>query len=236
MNHPSPQVTIRICLAVGALVLWSGAHGVRAQDKSGSAAKSSFKIGLLPFVDNTGSGGADTGVALGRAVQAELAHSTDLEGRVLTLDEGVKPEDLDGDKAVEIGRGKHVDVVVLGTILEASSDESDGSASGPTIFGQTVGASKHSVKSTVTLQGDLYGVSTGKKIDSIRATGKASMTKVGETVSSSLGNMSTDGSFQNSPIGKALNQAVADLVKKIAADQSKFPRDKSGTGGGLSSK
>jgi hypothetical protein len=42
-------------------------------------------------VDNTGSGGQDVGSAVGRAVQTELVHSTELVGRALKLEGGVAP-------------------------------------------------------------------------------------------------------------------------------------------------
>ena len=195
------------------------------EKKSLAGFKYQYKVGVLPFVDNTGSGGQETGVALGRAVQAEIAHSTDLVGRVLKLDDGTNSEDLDGQKAVEIARARKVDVVLVGTVLEASSEESDKHVSGPAIFGQHVGGSSRSLKAVVTLQGDLYSVTTGKQLESIRVTGRASETKVGASVSTSLGDLSSGGtSFQSSPIGKALNKAVADLVKKIAADQPSMVR------------
>jgi hypothetical protein len=220
----------RIAEATGLLVLTLFVLGeilpLGAQEKSSLASlKYQYKVGVLPFVDNTGSGGQETGVAIGRAVQAELAHSTDLVGRVLKLDEGTNPEDIDGQKAVEIARTRKVDVVLVGTVLEANSEESDKSVSGPSIFGQHVSGSTRSVKAVVTLQGDLYNVATGKVIESMRVTGRASDTKVGASVSTSVGDLSSGGaSFQSSPIGKALNKAVADLVKKIAADQPRMLR------------
>jgi hypothetical protein len=184
-----------------------------------------FKVGVLPFVDNTGSGGRDLGVALSRAVQAEIVHSTQLVGRVLELDQGTKAEDLDSQKAVQIGRAHNVDVVLVGTVLEASWEESQKNASGPSIFGQQLGGSARSVKAVVTLQGDLFNVMNGKKIDSLRITGRASDTKVGANVSSSLGDLSTGAnSFDKSPIGKALHNAVADLVKRVAANQPSMIR------------
>jgi hypothetical protein len=62
-------------------------------------------------------------------------------------------------------------------------------------------------------------------MDSLRVTGHASDTHVGADVSTSLGDLSTGGvAFDNSPIGKALHAAVADLVKKVAADESRMTR------------
>jgi hypothetical protein len=195
------------------------------QSSPPSTSKYQHKVGVLPFVDNTGSGGQETGAAIGRAVQAEMAYSTELVGRVLKQEEGVGAEDLDAEKAVEIGRLRKVDVLLMGTVLEANSEESERGAQTPSIFGQSVGARARSVKAVVTLQCDLFNVVNGQKFDSIRVTGRASDTKVGADVSTDLGSISTaGGSFQSSPIGKALHNAVAELVKKIAADQPKMLR------------
>lgn len=210
------------------LVCWPSSA---QQTKSLSDFKYQYKVGVLPFVDNTGSGGQDVGSAVGRAVQTELVHSTELVGRALKLEGGVNAEDVDGAKAAEIGRARKVDVVLVGTILEATSEQSDHTASGPSIFGQSLGGRAHSAKAVATLQGDLYNVTSGRLIQSMRATGRASDTKVGANVSTTLGSISTAGSsFQNSPIGKALQKAVAELVNQIAANQSKMVRYKSTEG------
>src|SRR5579871_6768419 len=84
-----------------------------------------FRIGVLPFADNTGSNAGDVAGAVSRALQAEIVHSTQLMGRVLDLDANTNPNSLDSDKAVAIGRAQNVDVVVLGTILEATSSSSN---------------------------------------------------------------------------------------------------------------
>ena len=187
--------------------------------------KYQFKVGVLPFVDNTGTGSSETGAEIGRAVQAELAHSTDLEGRVLKLDEGVTAEDVDEEKAVAMGRTHKVDAVLVGTVVEATTDSSDHNVSGPSIFGQSVGGNKHSQHSVITLQGDLYSASTGKKIESIRVTGKNSSNKIGANASTTLGSVGSGGSdFENSTLGKAFHDAVDQLVKNIAGDESKMTR------------
>jgi hypothetical protein len=209
---------------MAAFALGTGANAAQSPAPL-SSLKYPYKVGVLPFVDNTGSGGDALPAAMSRAVQAEIAHATDLQGRVLKLGLGVDPATLDANQAVEIGRAQHVDVILLGTVLEASSDESDHSLSGPTIGGFHLGGRTHSVKAEVMLQGDLYDATSGKPIDSIRLTGHASDTHVGANVSTSLGDLSTGGAaFEQSPIGKALHAAVTDLVKRIAADEPRMTR------------
>jgi outer membrane protein OmpA-like peptidoglycan-associated protein len=191
--------------------------------RTGAQGNASFKVGVLPFVDNSGSGGSDLASALSRAVQAEIAHSTQLQGRAIPLDNGVNATSLDSTKAVQIGQAQNVDVVMMGTVLTASSQRSSKSMSGPTIGGFHVGGNAQETKAVVTLQADLYDVTTGKQIESIRVTGNASQKGVGGDVSTSLGDLSSGGnSFDNSPIGQAFHRAVADLVKRIANDQSQM--------------
>jgi outer membrane protein OmpA-like peptidoglycan-associated protein len=190
---------------------------------SASAQGSQFKVGVLPFADNTGSNSGDVAGDVSRAVQAEIAHSTQLMGVVLTLDSGLNPNNLDPAKAVAIGQARGVDVVVIGTIIEADSQQSSSSANLPSFGGISLGGNKQSVKATVILQADLYSTSTGQKIDSLRQTGNASQSKIGSDVSTGLGNISTGGSgFDNSAMGKAFHSAVSGLVKQINGEQGQM--------------
>jgi len=217
-----------ICaVAIFALGLTVAAHGAPAGQASGYQ----FKVGVLPFVDNTGAGG-DVGPALSRAVQAEFAHSTNMEGRVVSPDASTNLTDVDAEKAVALGRAQNVDVIIIGTVLEANSERASKGGSGPSFGGFSLGGSASTVKATVTLQADVYDTTTGKKIDSIRVTGNDQETKVGSDVSTSIGGISTGGdSFNNAPIGKALHKAVADLTKKVASEQSQMTRFAGGAAG-----
>jgi hypothetical protein len=195
-----------------------------ATQNAPTAAGGPLTIGMLPFLDNTGSGGQDLSLALSRAVQAEIAQSTHLQGRVLQLDSGTNIAAIDANAAVAIGQTQNVRVILVGTVLAATSEQSSKSASVPSIGGFHIGGNANSVKATVTLQADIYNVSTGAKIDTVRGTGTNSQTKVGTNISSSLGDLSTGGNgFDNSPIGKAFHSAVTDLVKKVAAEEPRMP-------------
>jgi OmpA-OmpF porin, OOP family len=195
---------------------------VFAVSLSPAVAAAQFTVGVLPFADNTGSG-EDISGSVARAVQAEIVHSTKLNGRVLTLSSDASPNNLDGQQAVSIGRAQGVDVVVIGTVLEATSSQSSSSGSLPSFGGISLGGSKESIKAEVTLQADLYSTATGEKIDSIRELGNSSQTKIGTDVSTDLGSIDSGGaSFDNSAIGKAFHQAVTNVVKKINSDQSQM--------------
>jgi hypothetical protein len=89
----------------------------------------------------------------------------------------------------------------------------------PSIGGQSASVNVHHVKSTVTLQGDLYDVASGKMIFSDRVTGTDANSKVGTTAYTQFGSWGNDsyGAFLDSPLGKALQKALADMTKKVAA-------------------
>jgi hypothetical protein len=207
------QLAVAVCVVAASM---AGARAAQADDRP------QIKVGVLPFVDATGTGAAESGAVLGRLVQAEITHSTELQGRVLN-DPGVNPEDIDVEKAAEIGQGRNVDVVVIGTVLEASSSHSSKGANTGRIFGQSMGASVYRAKATVVLQGDLVEVSTGKRIASLRVKGDNSDTKVGATAYTDLGSLSSDNNgWLESPIGKATQEAIAELVKKLNVEAAKI--------------
>ncbi|HWR37377.1 MAG TPA: CsgG/HfaB family protein [Clostridia bacterium] len=211
-------------LAVFAIVVLAAGMVAAQENQSLSNLKYQYKVGVLPFVDATGTGSEETGTAIGRAVQAELVHSTKLMGRVLKLQEGMTADDLDPQKAVEIARAKNLDVVLIGTVLEAEQEQSEKGLDGVTLFGQSVGGRAQQSRAKVTIQVDLFNVETGKKIDSFRTTGNASDTKVGADAQTTLGSLSSSGSEANSPLGKALQKAVIEVVKKVAAAEPKMVR------------
>jgi hypothetical protein len=75
------------------------------------------------------------------------------------------------------------------------------------------------------LQGDLFNMTTGKKIESIRVTGKNSSNKIGADASTTLGSIGSGNSgFEDSTLGKALHDAVGQLVKKVSDDEGKMVR------------
>jgi TolB-like protein len=210
------MMTRRQLLITIVAVAGLGAASVAAQDD-----KPQVKVGVLPFVDATGTGGVDAGPVLSRLVQAEIIHSTQLFGRVLTLDSG-RPEDVDVEKAAQLGKDAHVDIVLLGTVLEATSEESTKSGWTPSFGGQSVGGNVRRAKGKVTLQGDLVDTATGKRLASLRVKGEEADTHVGATVYSGLGSIGTDGNaWLQSPIGKATSKAVAELVKRMNVEAGK---------------
>ena len=188
-----------------------------------SVAAQEIKVGVLPYADATATGQANLGDSLSRLTQAEIVHSTQLEGRALQITDGTTPQQLDSSKIIALGKEQNVDLVVMGTVLDAHADESAQSGSPHSIFGQSFSSGLHSYKATVTLQADLYDVAAGKKLDSVRITESQTDRKVSVSAATSLGNLDTGSpTFQNSTLGKALLKAIGALVKRIDVDKAKL--------------
>jgi hypothetical protein len=184
--------------------------------------KYQYKVGILPFVDTTGNL-EDKTTVIARLLQSELTHNSDLEVRFIKPSDDAG-SDIDSDAAVKLARDHKNDIVVLATILSAQVEESDHSAQGPSIFGQTLGGSSHSAKASVELQADLYSSVTGKKLDSIRVTGEEKVNKINGNADTSLGTLGGDGQAPDSPLGKAMQKAVHGVATRIAADEPKMLR------------
>lgn len=201
---------------------------------SSSASAKPYEIGVLPFVDKTDSGAENLPTALALKVAAQINKSHGMKARVLSLGNGVTPEDLDAKQAIEIGRAQGVDAVLLGTVLKASAKQSSQKSGNFSIGGFDVGGSVNSVKADVTLRGSLYDVTSGEKIDDFQAAGHVSKTGIDTDVGTGLGDFSTSNSFESSPIGKALIAATGNLAKHVAQNKPKMTHYAVATGGGAS--
>ena len=187
-----------------------------------AALKYQYKVGVLPFVDTTGTL-EDKGTVIARLLQSELTHTSDLEVRFIKPSDD-SGSDIDSETAVKLARDHKNDVVVLATILTANVEESSHNAQGPSLFGQSLGGASHSAKATVELQADLYSSVTGKKLDSIRVTGEEHNSKISGNVDTSMGNLGNSDEAPNSPLGKALQKAIHDLAARIVAAEPKMLR------------
>ena len=179
----------------------------------------SIKLGIVPFADATASGNRTAGADVARTMLAEVVHSTNLQPRMLIAEGVAKGDALDGDTALSLGRAQHVDLVFIGTVLEANSQESNKGGWIPSIKGQSANVNVRRVKATVTLQGELYDVATGRRIFSVRVSGNDSNTAVGGTTYTTFGSWGSDSyrNFLDSPLGKALQKALVEMTKKVAA-------------------
>jgi hypothetical protein len=206
MKHAARLVSLAVVLA-------TSAGTVLGQSKAASR----LTIGVLPFADATASASASASQGLSRAVQAEFLHSSKLAARVLPTDD-IGADDLDVEKAIELGRKYKVDLVLIPTVLDSSSEQSTQGGFSPGFLGQSIGAQLHNVQASVTLQGDLVYLGTGALVASIRVSGRQSDRSIATTAYTSLGNYSTDDStWQTSTLGKAVQKAIVEMVRQVSA-------------------
>ena len=84
------------------------------------------KIGILPFDDAAGVG-PELGRQVAMFIRSELLKSKKLMPKFITYapeegEEGETPGLLDVEKAIALGRDNEVDLVLIGTILEAEAE------------------------------------------------------------------------------------------------------------------
>ena len=218
MNHHHAARDRRLAFLL-AVIFFGVSHAAAAQ----TAAAGPLKIGIIPFTDATASGNRAIGADLARTLQAELVHSTTMVPRV--LESGGSAGEIDAEKALALGRAQHLDLVFVGTVLEARTEQSNKRGWLPSIKGQSASLDVHHMKATVVLQGELYDLSNGERLFSTRITGNNTSNSVGGTAYTSFGSFGNDSyaAFLDSPLGKALQAAVADITRKIAAARPPRP-------------
>jgi hypothetical protein len=217
----SHRTAARICGHVVACLLFGfvSLAGSGPQPPQSAADSVSIRLGILPFADATASGNRTAGADVARTLMAEVVHATDMQPRMLVLEGAVRADILDADTAISLGRAQHVNRVFMGTVLEAKSEESNKGGWIPSIKGQSANVNLRRVKATVTLQGELYDVASGRRLFSERVSGNDSNTAVGGTTYTTFGSWGSDSyrNFLESPLGKALQMALVNMTKKIAA-------------------
>lgn len=207
-------LTWRCALIALGMAAAAAAQSAPAGGQSGTG----LKLGILPFADATASASKAAGADVARTMVSEVVHSTSLQPRVLA--DGVTGgAGMDAETALALGRSQHLDLIFMGTVFEARSEESRRSGRIPSIKGQSGSLSVNQIKATVTLQGELYDVASGRRLFSVRVTGTDAHRSVGGTAYTTFGAWGNDtyAGFLDSPMGKALQSALAEMTKKIAA-------------------
>ena len=203
-------VTLALTMAVA-----SGAADSAERQPPPASSVHRIRIGVLPFVDaRSDAGAAGVDVAVSRLVQTAMIRSKRLLGVAIAAGD-VTLEGVDVEKAADLGRRQGVDAVLVGTLLEAQTDESTTGGSGPSIFGTSARIGRRSVRATVSLQAELIGVTSRTSIASVEASGKKADNKFSGGVDTLVGSWDVSDAFLASPLGKALQEAVTDLVHKI---------------------
>ena len=177
------------------------------------------KIGVLPFEDASGVGGA-FGEQVAKLIRSEFLKDQRFTPKFIQYKPKNEEESstVDVEKAIEVGKKNGVEYVLIGTILEAEATSSYSGLGGVRVAGQYIGSSLRTVKATITIQGDLVSVKEEKLIRSFRTTGSKTDRSVGADVSTEWGPSLNLDNFadNNTPNAKALREAVEKLVKEVS--------------------
>ncbi len=209
----------KLIIAALALMLAAGVV-VSGQAQETKPAPPPVKIGVLPFDDASGEAGGAT-EAVAKWLRAEMALDKRLLPKLLSAGEGP----LDRERALALGKEGGVEFVLTGTIVQADVETSSGGVSTPAL-GQIgiggVGGGYSSAKATAVLQGELLRVSNGEVLFAERVTGKKTETRLRGDVQTSLGGVDFNAEgAQNTPLGKALKEAVQKLTQAVAQKTAK---------------
>jgi curli biogenesis system outer membrane secretion channel CsgG len=130
----------------------------------------------------------------------------------------VTPE-FNPDTAVTAGKLLSAQVMVRGSVTELAVKKSGSDVGG--VLGNTLSFGQARSEARVSIDLKIVDISTGQVLDSVKAEGKAVSSRQQIVLTSEdikLGNAS----FENSPLGVAVRQAINDAVRKICSRAEKL--------------
>ena len=182
------------------------------------AAERPLEVGIVPFdvVSVEGAGG-DVSQGMAKLTRIELVRNSRFRPRLLTVTDGAQsPQAV--EKISELGRLANVDVVLVGTVLDAGTSHSRRHANTGGVFGVGVGGSITRTSAHVSLHVELVDPASASVVGTFEVEGSASGTGVGADLSTALGSVNTGDAGENgSPMAKALREAA----QRIAAEMVK---------------
>jgi len=189
-----------------------------------AAAADKLRAGILPFDVVSVDGAADAASrAMAKLVRMEMIKNSKLTPELLTVAPGTKTP-ISAEMASTLGKQANVAVVIIGTVMEASSEQSTHSAdTGSIMSGLGIGGRVDKSTAKVSLHVDLVNPASGEIADSFDVEGKASEMGLGGDFSTTLGGFDTGNtSWEKTPMGKALQDAAKKLTEQVAKRASKF--------------
>ncbi len=191
-----------------------------------AAAPAPIRAGILPFdVVSVDGAGPSASTALAKLIRIEMIKGRKLTPVLLTLPPEVT-HPVPSEQAATIGKSADVGLVLVGTVVDASTSQTSHSANTGGLL-SSVGISGRIDRSSaeVSLHLDLVDPATGKVVDSFDVDGKASDTGVGMDFSTALGGIDTgDGAWEKTPMGKALGNAARKVSDEVAKRANRFVR------------
>jgi len=187
---------------------------VAALSVASPAAAQRLTVGIAPFdVASIDGATRSASASMAKLVRVEMIRNPALLPRLLVVpaqaQSPLAPED-----AASIGKAAGVDVVLVGTVLEASTSvSSHGANSGGLLNGLGIGARLDRVTARVAVHVELVNPATGTVADTFEVEGRASATGLGTDFSTVLGSWENDSNaLERSPVGKALRDVAAKVT------------------------
>ncbi len=191
-----------------------------------AAAPAPIRAGILPFdVVSVDGAGPSASTALAKLIRIEMIKGRKLTPVLLTLPPEVT-HPVPSEQAATIGKSADVGLVLVGTVVDASTSQTSHSANTGGLL-SSVGISGRIDRSSaeVSLHLDLVDPATGKVVDSFDVDGKASDTGVGMDFSTALGGIDAgDVAWEKTPMGKALGNAARKVSDEVAKRANRFVR------------
>jgi hypothetical protein len=210
-----------MCLALA--VLPAKELATEKQDTS-APGNPSYTVLILPFEDTSGSDyGSQLAEALAKQLKGALLRTSNLTPKLARADDVPDPSQVDLPTGVRLGRASRSEMALIGTLLSAEVQDKENSFNGPSLGGVSVSGSSHSQDASVILQVDVIDVGRGRKLASLRATGKDHEGKISPSVSTDYGSMDMGGGdFLRTALGKATESAVNDLAGQLVTTARGF--------------
>lgn len=181
-----------------------------------AAAEQRLSVGIAPFdVASIDGATRSASASMAKLVRVEMIRNPALLPRLLVVPAEVQTP-LAPEDAATIGKAAGVELVVAGTVLDASTSvTSHGANSGGLLNGLGIGARLDRVTARVAVHVELVNPGTGAVTDTFEVEGSASSTGLGTDFNTVLGSWENDSNaLEKSPVGKALR----DVAAKVTAE------------------
>jgi len=183
------------------------------------AAAPPLRVGVVPFDFTTSDGDSSQAAAsLAKLLRAQMIVGRQVQPVVLDVPAGARPP-FAPDALVAAASGAGVQVIVAGTVLEATTSHASNRFRLP---GSSIGGSLTRVKAKVVLQIELDDPATGQAFDSFQVEGSNTDVGVGADIYTVLGSFEAgDNGWEKSPMGKALREAAEKASAQVASRAGK---------------
>jgi curli biogenesis system outer membrane secretion channel CsgG len=187
-------------------------------------ADTTLSVGLVPFdLASTEGASMSASDALVKLVRLEMLKVKGLQPELVELPPGTQLP-LSPKKAAQLGRAAKADVVLVGTILDASSSHSNHGAAIPQLGGY-VGGGVSRTSAQLSVHVEVVNSATSEIVDTFEVQGKASGTGVSADVMTMAGSFKIgDAAWEKTPMGKALREVARKIVEETSRRASKFGR------------